>query len=450
MKASNNNTVKPLKKWNIYEKVIFRFFAIYFLVLVLPIDWKFYQELFSIQWGSLNYGDTFSLARYTTRFFSAEPSFWDWGIAAAIAIVGTGIWTLLEKKDRDYHRLYYLLRVVLRYRLSLAVIAYGFIKLFPIQSPYPSISHLNTDYGDFTTWKLFSLSLGVVPSYEVFLGLVELVAGILLLFKRTTTIGAFIIISFTGNVVLSNLAYEGGEVVYSLFLVSIALFLVVYDLPRLYQLLAVEKPTAPNLYRPVYITAATKNVRLVLKSGFAFFIVLVGYLTYAGYSGGVTKYPVKAGLAEASGLYNVKTISIGGDTLSYSAQNPLRWKDVVFEKWNTISVRDNRTAKIVDTNVEYVANKESERLYEVEGTSGRHYYSYEIDHKNEKIHLQNRNPFYENEKWTFHFERPDPTSIILSGEDHEGKDWYVELERIDKRYLIKEAAKQGRREKLSL
>lgn len=449
--AEINQTQKPLRAWKNYEKVILRFFLIYFLILILPVDWKFYKELFSIQWGAFNYGDIFHLSRYTTRFFSGGPSFADWGVSALIALIGTLVWTLLEKKERDYYKLQYILRVVLRYRLALAVIAYGFIKLFPLQSPYPSLSNLNTAYGDFTTWKLFSLSLGVVPSYESFLGFVELLAGVLLLFKRTTTIGAFIIISFTGNVVLSNLAYEGGEVVYSLFLVSIALFLVVYDLPRLYNLLVVEKPTIPNYYKPVFATVKAKNTRLVLKSAFiAVFVLFFGYITFDGYTGGVNKYPNTPGLADASGIYNVKIFRVAGDTLAYSSKDPVRWEDVVFEEWNTISVRTKEPVEILRTNVEYVALDNDKRFYELEGTSGRQYYSYEIDNAQQEIHLQNRNGFHADEKLSFRFERPTNGSIILSGKDQNGKDLYVELERIDKKYLIQEAQKQGRRGKLAL
>ena len=79
----------------------------------------------------------------------------------------------------------------------------------------------------FTRWKLFSLSLGIVPGYESFLGAVEILAGLLLLNRKTASIGAFIVIIFTGNVFVSNLAYEGGEQVYSLYLIVLALFCII-------------------------------------------------------------------------------------------------------------------------------------------------------------------------------------------------------------------------------
>ncbi|MEJ0029171.1 MAG: hypothetical protein WDO15_01810 [Bacteroidota bacterium] len=153
-----------------------RFFFVYFTIQVIPLDWKWYRDLFSIHWS---FADFFHLSKYEPRFFSEAATFADWRIVALIAITGTFIWTVLGRRRSDYDRLYYFLRVIVRYRLAVGVIAYGFLKLFPIQAPYPSLSALNTHYGDINAWKLFSLSLGIVPDFQSFLGFVELLAGAL-------------------------------------------------------------------------------------------------------------------------------------------------------------------------------------------------------------------------------------------------------------------------------
>jgi len=151
-------------KWQEGEKLAFRFFFLYFLWQALPLDWKFYRDLFSTDWTALHYRDVFYFSRYTPRFFADSPRFADWGVVAGIALVGTLIWSFGDRKRRAYDALYYWLRVVVRYRLAVGLIAYGFLKFFPLQSPLPSLSHLNTHYSDFTEWKLFSLTLGIVPS----------------------------------------------------------------------------------------------------------------------------------------------------------------------------------------------------------------------------------------------------------------------------------------------
>ncbi len=243
----------PQTGWKKYEQIAFRAVFIYFIIQVIPIDWKFYKQLFSINWAKLYYGDIFNLAHYTPQFVPGGQSFINWGIAFLIALAGAAAWTYFDRnKNKEYNTLYYWLRVILRYRLAIAVITYGFIKFFPLQAPYPSISNLNTGYGDFNRWKLFSLSLGIVPSYEAFLGTIEIVLGLLLLYRKTASIAAFIIIVFAGNIFMSNIAYDGGEIVYSFFLISLAFFILWFDLQRITSLLILQKPTAPNHFKPSF------------------------------------------------------------------------------------------------------------------------------------------------------------------------------------------------------
>jgi hypothetical protein len=448
--SEKHNSIQ-FTEWQEGEKWAFRFFFLYFLLQALPLDWKFYRDLLAVDWTALHYRNIFYLSRYTPRFFADSPRFADWGILAGIALVGTLIWSWRDRKPRAYDTLYYWLRVVVRYRLAAGLIAYGFLKFFPLQSPLPSLSHLNTHYGDFTEWKLFSLTLGIVPSYESFLGLIEITAGLLLLFRRTTTLGTLLVIPFLGNVFISNLAYEGGEYVYSLYLISLALFLFAFDAVRLFSVFTLELPTLPNRYQPVFSTRSLKNSRLALKWAFLFFFVGVyGYQTYAGYVNGPHHYPQQPGLGQASGLYHVSEFRLNGQTRPPSPADPIRWKDVVFEKWATLSIRSNRPVKPVSALTEEIHLQERERNYEFAGTTGRHYYSYELDSVNRVLTLTNRNPNYPDEKWRLHFTRPNASQLILAGTNEKNDSLYVVLDKINKKYLLEEAAREGRRKGLTL
>ncbi|SEW40603.1 hypothetical protein SAMN05428988_5332 [Chitinophaga sp. YR573] len=421
-----------------YEKAIFRVVFIYFLLQALPLDWKFYSYLFSVNWLHLQYQDIFNLAHYTTRFSMGEVGYGDWGILLLIAVVGGIIW-----KTNIDDKLYYWLRVILRYRLALALLAYGFIKFFPLLAPYPSISLLNTPYGHFNRWKLFSLSLGIVPSYELFLGLVEIVIALLLINRRTASIGAFIFLIFCGNIFMSNLAYEGGDQVYSLLLITFALVIFSADLVRIVRLLILRLPTAPPSFQPLY---RNKGIRYVLKSLFILlFVVIYGFKAGSGSS----QYPVKKGLPAVAGLYNVSVFKVNNDTIAYSVTDSLRWQNVVFEEWNTLSIRSNRPVSIDSNNQHVLFSEGSKRLYELEGANWRHYYSYTVDSVNRLLLLKNRNPHDSSETWVLRYNRPDWKHIVLSGVTPQKDSIYVVLERLSKKYLLEEAAK-GRDKKLRL
>ncbi|NBB23004.1 DoxX family protein [Runella sp. CRIBMP] len=446
---TNRNKIILDSTWSNTEKAVFRFFALYFFIQVLPLDARFFKNLGTINWFSISYRDIFYLSRYSPSFAGAD-TFLNWLIVAALAGIGAVIWSLRDTSKTDYDRLYYWVRVLVRYRLAIGVIAYGFIKLFPLQAPLPSISNLNTNYGDFTAWKLFSLGLGVVPNSQSFLGLVEIIGGLLLLNRKTTTIGTLIIIPFTGNVFVSNIAYEGGEYVYSFYLITLALFLFAYDGLRLFNLFSLEQATAPAHFKPVFSEKGQK-ARLALKTAFIFFFVaLYGYKTYAGYRQGPYQFPQKAGLPKTEGLYNVSEFKLNDTILPYSKTDANRWQDVVFEKWNTVSIKSNRPVILEVTTTEEIHRNDEDRDYEYAGSQGRHYYSYEVDTKKQVLHLKNRNKNHANETLTLHFSQPNDSTIVLKGVNERQDSLTAVLKKINKKYLMFEAQKTGRRRGLKL
>lgn len=437
---------KVSSEWTEVQKIALRFFFVYFLIQIVPLDWKYYSLVSSIDWTDLYYGDIFNLSRYYPKFFAGPDTLLNWVVTAFLASAGATLWSYWERSrtQLDYDKLYYWLRVILRYRLAFGVIAFGFIKLFPLQAPFPSLSNLNTSYGDNTTWKMFSLSLGVAPTYEVFLGAVEIFGGLLLLSRKTASIGAFIILSFAGNVFLSNLAYEGGEAIYSLLLTTMALFLFAFDFNRLVSLLSLQKVTQPNKFKPSFADGWQKNGRLVLKGLFVvLFVGTYGIKAYNGYKNNPHNVPVTQGLKNAAGLYNVKQFIINGDTLPYSLTNQVRWKDVVFEKWATISIRSKRPVRLDTTDVEVAHKNDFDKIYELSGSGGRHYYHYEIDSVNRVLTLKNKNRNHAGETLVLHYERPNDQTIILKGADHNKDTIQVLLERNNKKYLLIEGRRKA-------
>lgn len=428
-----NSSIKPIRS------IAIRAAFLYFLLLSIPLDPRYYADIFSLQ-THLRYQDLFAIAHYTPRFFGTNPAFADWLVIALIAAIAATVWHR-RKPIFDEQTWRYWVTAIVRYRLAIALLAYGFLKLYPLQSPYPSLSNLNTPYGDFTRWKLFGMSLGIVPSYEAFLGGVEIVAALLLIYRKTASIGALIIIFFTGNVFMSNLAYEGGEYVYSAYLILLAGFVLSYDAYRLTRFLVLRQPAAADTFKPGGPVA-----RLVLKTlTFAVFVVLYGFAARYGYYHDPYQVPGGKGLTAAAGIYNVSLFRIGHDTIPYSPTDSLRWKNVVFEKWPTISIAGNKPADIDSTNTEKIAAASNlGKTFESAGTNGRRYYDYSVDTSQKLLRLRNKNPRDSLDSWSLTYNRPDSTTIILSGITPSHDSLYVVLDRIDKKYLLIEAAHSGR------
>lgn len=435
-------------RWSRIERMVFRILFIYFIIQAVPLDPKYFRNLFNIDWSNLHYRDLFYIARYTPQFFpSAANNSWgisslkDWSVVFIIALVCAAIWTVYDKRRKEYNHLYYLLRVVLRYRLAIGIMAYGFIKIFPTQIPYPSLSLSNTNYGDLSDWKIAYLAYGIAPSFEVFLGSFEILAGLLLLHRKSASIGATIALGFVGNVFLSNLGYNGGEAIYSLYLLLMATVLVSYDALRWHKIIMLGKASAPNRYKPVFVGAWRKG-RLILKFAFVAFLLLgYSYYSFALYREGGYQYPKAAGLPNAEGLYNVSEFTINGKTLPYSLTDSIRWQNVVFEKWPTISVRSYKPIEPDTLNTEEIFASDVQRNFESTGSNGRQFYHYEFDSTKQVLYLQNRNRHYANEKLVLEYVRPDENRIVLYGVNEKRDSIYVVLNKLKKNYLLDESYK---------
>lgn len=447
MTASLNDEHHP-GEWSPFQKGLVRFALVYFVLQTIPLQWSYYVGLFRVSWDSFVV-DLFNLATYTPHFFGAESTFLDWVPIAVAALLGTLVWQRVEQGKQvrfDDDELYYYLRVLVRFRLAAALLALGFIKLFPLFAPEPSLSHLNTGYGYFAHWKHLHLSLGVAPEYLSFLGVVEVAAAVLLLFRKTSFLAVVFVLPFYGNVFLANLAYEGKGYVFTLFLLSLAFVLFLYDFRRFVRLTISHKYTRPAPYAPKWGRAIHVRAKSGLKLAFAVvFIALYGIRSYAVYADGSLYYPQTAGLEGAEGVYNASLYVQNKDTIDYAPHHPHRWKDVVFEKWNTISIRSNRPVELFEFNGVRLEREDSLRNYEYALVGDRHYYSYQVGEDGNQLLLKNRNPHYADEQLKLSIVRPDSLTILLSGTDCQGDSLLVRLDKLDKKYLIEEVKKVGRR-----
>lgn len=174
------------------------------------------------------------------------------------------------------------------------------------------------------------------------------------------------------------------------------------------------------------------------------FLAVYGIETGASYRRRQWPYSEAAAIQGVAGYYNVKEFSVNGNALPYSLTDPVRWQNVVFERWNTISIRINRPLTIDVANPKIAFQTDDKRDYEQAGNGGRHFYSYAADPSKGTIHLQGKND--PNEKFAFVFKRINDGSLLLTGNDEKGNALHIVLEKVDKKYLLQ----QGRRKPVTL
>ncbi|MGJ1198519.1 beta-carotene 15,15'-monooxygenase [Sphingobacterium spiritivorum] len=419
---------------------VFALFAafIFFGLLSIPVNPVLFAD---ISRKILSIESFYQLATYHTSFFWENQhvglrleGYLNWIIALVVALAGAVLLQILYKREVAADRLYYILRVLLRYRLAIALLATGIVKLFPVLLPLPTLSDLHTDYGDFLPWKVYFLSTSVSSAgYVPALGLVEIAAAVLLLFRKTTAIGAAIALCLLLNIVLANYAYGIGEQVYSSFLLLLSFAILWYDLPRLYSLLFLEKYTVADTFEPVYSTRGQQYRKGLKIAVLVFTLVLTGGI-YRIWSYERYPYPEETGLEDAAGYYNVSHFVLNGDTAAYSLEDDKRWRNVVFENWNTLSVRNNNPGVIDSLRPKIVYQPDSLRNFEQLGNGGRHFYRYEIRDGGRRIELQNK--VVKDDRYVFQVERHGKDQLILSGVSASQDSLKITLQRTPKEYLL--------------
>lgn len=155
------------------------------------------------------------------------------GVEIGCAAIASGAWSLLDSRVCAYPRLHEGLRVYLRFMLAGIMLGYGFGKVFCLQFPAPSHVTLMRAYGESPPADLLWTFMGASPGYQVFGGCAEVLGAALLVFRRTVTPGALVLVGVLTNVVALNLFYDVGVKLYSMTLLATAIFLVLPETPRL-------------------------------------------------------------------------------------------------------------------------------------------------------------------------------------------------------------------------
>jgi hypothetical protein len=397
--ASATVNEQPVKTWKPYQKVLFRIAFVFFVGMSIPMSGEWYKNLFGINWFHLHYRDLYDIARFQPSLVRFQtPSYnlmgyADWLAVLAIGIIGGLIWTAIDRgKTKNYDTLYYWLRVIVRYRAGIGIIGFGFTKLFPVQLPYPSLGLLNTNFGDLTAQKIYWLSVGIVPWYQAFAGIVEVAAGALLFFRRTTLLGAILLFGALGDITFVNFSYDGGVHIYASYFVLFAAFLIIYDVPKLYNLLILERYTVPTNFYPLFSQKWLKYTRIVLKvAAIWIFLVVLFYIQYINFRYDPYKQPATTGVKQLRGNYNVTTFRINNKEIPFSPIDSVRWSEATFEKWSTLTFKVNRPVPLDLSNGGGSPMRDINRTFELTGVGGgQRVFYYQADTVNNVLYLEDK------------------------------------------------------------
>jgi hypothetical protein len=282
--------------WSPPHRIAFRFLFVYLLLYLLPTVAGLlpFPLLIDRGFGYLEKMAVPALARHVLGISGPVPhqqtgsgdTLFAWvslAFYAMVAAVVTTVWSLVTRR-REHRLLHELLRIWIRYGLGSIAIFYGSIKVFPTQFSEPDPARLMQPYSEFSPMGVLWAFMGVSAPYQIISGLGEVAGGLLLLFRRTTTVGAVLLLGVMGNVVLLNFCYDVPVKQFSLHLWLMALFLAWPDLRPLFDTL-VRRRAVPS--RPVDWEPSRPRWRLALRIAksalIASMVLSAGFEAWQGY-----------------------------------------------------------------------------------------------------------------------------------------------------------------------
>ncbi|GGH16169.1 hypothetical protein [Mucilaginibacter phyllosphaerae] len=295
-----------------------------------------------------------------------------------LAVAGSLIWTLADRKARNYNNLFYWLTVIVRYYVAITMVTYGCVKIIKLQFPGPTPDKLLQPFGNASPMGLAWTYMGYSTGFNYFTGMAEFLCGILLFFRRTATLGAIIGLVVAGNIMAINYCFDVPVKLLSTMLVVMCAYILSKDFIRLLNFFILNKPAQPaNLGRHQY-KKRWKNITLTTVK-----YILVIYTVAMSFYGDVqarTQYGDLAQKPPLYGIYNVQSFIRNKDTIPPLKTDTTRWdKLVVSYEGRAKVIMSDDTSRTHDFKIDTV--KHTIAMYSYSDTSAKSFYKYSQPNK---------------------------------------------------------------------
>jgi hypothetical protein len=151
------------------------------------------------------------------------------------------------------------------------------------------------------------------------------IAGLLLLFRRTTTLGALLVVAIMTNIFMLNVSYDVPVKIGSAHILLLALVLLAPDLRRLLNFFVLNRETQPVDLAPNLSNVTLHRLGLALKAIFIasalLYLSIDTYSTYQQHIAQREKLPVPP-----DGWYNMTSVKRDGQAVPALSPDELRWK----------------------------------------------------------------------------------------------------------------------------
>ncbi len=398
-------------QWSTATKIAFRFAFAYFLLYVYPRPVGSLGALVAYNnplrdlWHAVVPWVGTHVLQLTGDFAEAAngsgDQLYDYVLLFCIAVtaaVATIIWSVLDRKRKNYEQLYQWMRIFVRMVVAVAMISYGANKLWRMQFAEPGLARYVDTFGRTSPMGLLWTMMGTSHAYSFFGGVGEMLGGLLLLIPRFTALGALITGAVMTNVLMLNFGYDVPRKIYSIHLIAFCLFLLMPDMRRIGEFFLLNRKT--QLSPPVPLFRDRKmNYGVWALQGFIGVAALLWCCTQA-YKDQVKNETHIA--AAVRGIWSVDQFSLEGTPRLPLLTDPERWQNVIFDDPKFLVIQG------------------------MDGKQTRYYIK--LDPEKKTFNLWSQADIHSMANFTY--DTPQANRITLDGQ-FEGKHVTAELQRVD-------------------
>jgi len=334
--------------WSRGSLIAFRFFFAYFIFYIFPFPLDFLPKI-SLLFQPLSDLSAAICGYIAKNFMGIEHEIYGQPngsgdttmnyvqllLFTGYSIIITIAWSITDRRRKNYEKLLSWLIILLRYYLAAVMISYGLAKIFKTQFSFPTSDRLHQSFGDASPMGLLWTFMGYSTPYNIFAGLGEFVGGFLLFFRRTRLMGALIIIAVMSHVAMLNFAYDVPVKLFSLHLLSMAIFIIAPDTKRLLNIFLLNKPTLPETSRPIYFDSKTKWYYMIGKGLLVVIILTTNTMGQLETRKEITEYLNTANRFDPLlGEFDVESFELNGDIVPPGKMDTRRWKKVIINQKN--------------------------------------------------------------------------------------------------------------------
>jgi hypothetical protein len=245
-------------------------------------------------------------------------------LGIVIAAIGATAWTIADRRRPRGRWVEGALQLLLRYSIALGIVSYGIAKILPVQFPALPLNALDARLGDLPPMSLLWSFMEYSRPYAFFGGLMECVVVVLLLSRRTATLGALVCLAVMTNVALLNWAYGVPVKLYSTMIVVSAAVLVLYDARRLLAVFVENRTAAPASHASDFQDRVPAQLRWIIKLAVVGSVVVSSVVAMTGATG------ARGQPSAVDGRWVVTSFARDGQS-SDSPSNPSQWRRLVVD-----------------------------------------------------------------------------------------------------------------------